>query len=287
MNSEELKKAIAKEFAKGECIVAFLDILGFEEAVRKYVKSERPQDKEILENMNDALIDALKNVKEGENKDINLVKYKLFSDCVCFSIPPYHGKKSEATMLCLLISRVVNYTFHLIRRNIYTRGAVSVGFHYEDENIIFSEGLIKSHYLENEKAIYPRTILDEEVVQRIKRLWIDQKETILELGIEKKIITDEEGVTFINPFNLMQSMDKDTLENLKKPSESQKDFEARLQKIDNNFNKTVLRNVEDLIEEYKENEDVLCKYQWLKELIKWNMDPESSKIKFEYILKSE
>lgn len=284
MNSAELKKVIAKEFDKGDCIVAFLDILGFQEYVKRYFNSDDPEDKKILENINDGLIDGLKNVKESENQEINLVKYKLFSDCVCFSIPTYQGKVGEVAMLSEMVNRVVNYSFHLIRRNIYPRGGIAVGPHYQDENIIFSDGLNKAHYLEDKIAIYPRTILDEELVQRFNRLWIEQKDKILEFGTEKRIVTYKDGITFINPFNLMQSMGKYELKNQKKPSESQKDFEARLLGIDNDFNKKVLANVENLIEEYKDKEDVLCKYLWLKDLIKWNMDPKSSN-EFEYLLK--
>ena len=57
-----------------------------------------------------------------------------------------------------------NYFYHFIKYDLYLRGGVSIGFHYEDDNIIFSDGLIKAYYLESKKSIYPRIILDEDLI---------------------------------------------------------------------------------------------------------------------------
>jgi hypothetical protein len=326
MDSEMLKICIDDEFANGECIVAFLDILGFKEHVKKYVSPEYPQDKEILEKIKSALDDAFKIITQSEYR--NLLRIKVFSDCTCASMPGLLCTPTEASMLCSLITWVAGYNFQLIRRSIYPRGGISAGFHYEDENMIFSDGLIKAHELENEIAIYPRTILDKELVQRLKWLWMDQRETIELFGTNKKIIVDEEETAFINPFNLIQSTDKGTYEDLKKQFNNEKDFRAHVLSIDHDYNMKVLKNLEDEIkkrkeilenlrekfdnkkaceeyllksgyklnnevlgedkekvEEYKINERILDKYLWLKDLLKWNMDPKSSERNFEYLLK--
>jgi len=137
------------------------------------------------------------------------------------------------------------------------------------------------------KQFILETILDEELVQRFEWLWINEKDTILMFGTEKLLITDELGITFINPFNLMQSMGKATLEDMRKQFNHEKDFEVFLLEKDNDFNTKILGNVEDKIVEYKGNRHVLRKYLWLKELLKWNMDPESSRIRFEHLLRPE
>ncbi|WP_424353790.1 hypothetical protein [Methanobacterium sp. MBAC-LM] len=281
MYSEGTKRYVASEFAKGDCIVAFLDILGFEELVQTSVYSKDPlAKKRMIETIKSALKDALKNIETGENKDLNLIKYKVFSDCTCLATPSFHNRDNEASNLCTLITMIKGYTFNLIRRNIYIRGGISRGYHYEDNYMIFSDGLVKAHNLENKEALYPRTILDEDLVQRFKRLWINQKDAILEFNVQTRLITDEEGITFVSPFNLMQSMDKQTLVDTSAPR-SKKD----LIKIDNNFNREILKDVEEKIIKYKDNERVLPKYEWLKEFINWNIKPKSSKYKFEYLLK--
>jgi len=281
VHSEGLKQHIANEFAKKDCIVAFLDILGFKELVQNSVHSKDPTDTEIIiGNIQSALKDALKNIETGENKDLNLIKYKVFSDCTCLSTPTFHGKDNEASNLCTFITMIKGYTFNLIRKNIYLRGGISAGYHYEDNYMIFSDGLIKAHHLEKKEALYPRTILDEDLVQRFKRLWVDQKDIILDFNVQTRLITDEKGITFINPFNLMQSMDKQTLKDINAQHSKKK-----LKKIDNKFNRERLEDIEGKIIKYKDNKCVLPKYEWLKEFINWNIKPKSSKYKFEYLLK--
>ncbi len=224
MNQEKLKEVIDNEFSKGDCIVAFLDILGFKNLVRKYVNSDRPEDKKIKEDIKSAIDDSFKNLRHGDNSNLKLIRYKIFSDCTCLSAPAYHNKEMESTILCLLMTIIVSYNFHLIRRNIYPRGGVSTGYHYEDKNMIFSEGLINAYDLEK-TANYPRTILDKELVQRFKKLWKVQKNTIKDFGTQKKLIMDKKGITFINPFNLVQSMNKFELENIRRQFSTRIEFE--------------------------------------------------------------
>ena len=284
MDSEKLSDEELIEYSNnvvdtGTRIVAFLDILGFEEHVTKYVNGE---DKKIIEKLKSALNNALKNMD-----DFKLIggKYKIFSDCTSLSIPDYLGIKNEATVLCSFMTLIKGYTLQLINENIYLRGGISVGFHYEDEMMIFSEGLIKSYHLENEEAVYPRTILDEELIERFEWLWIYKKDTILSFGIEKLLIKDELGITFVNPFNIMQSMGKGYLNVLKQQFENEDDFKSYLEETNNEVNMKLLENIEKKIVEYEMNKRVLRKYLWLKELLKWNIDPKSSRIRFEYLLK--
>lgn len=283
IDPEELKRYIDYEFANGDCIVAFLDILGFKEHVRKYVNPKHPQDKEILEKIKSALNDSFNIIRQSEYRD--LLRIKVFSDCTCASMPAMLCTPTEASMLCSLITWAGGYNFQLFRRNIYPRGGISAGFHYEDENMIFSDGLIKAYELENKRAIYPRTILDEELVQRLKWLWMDQRDTIELFGTNKKIIVDEEGIALINPFNLIQSTDKGNFEEIKKQFNNKNDFKAYLLSIDNKYNNEILKNLEDKIEQYKDDNHKQIKYLWLKDLLNWNMDPKSSEHKFEYLLK--
>lgn len=289
MYSQELKSHITKEFDKEKGIVAYLDILGFEGHVKRYINPKHPQDKDIINNITSAMDTALKHVRQNENKALNLVRYKIFSDCTSLSVADFQGTEGEATMLCLLTTIVKSYNFHLIDKNIYLRGGIAVGFHHEDDNMIFSQALIKAYYLEKKKATHPRVILDEELVKRFERLWIDEKQTLLAFGLEKLFITDEEGVTFINPFNPSQTLLKDSLVDLKKQMQfkTKKKFQNYLDHLDETFNNKVLRNVDDNIEKFKDDESASSKYLWLKDLIDWNMNVKTSKKKFEYLLKSE
>ena len=60
MWSKELKEAIDKGFEDNYCFVAFVDILGFREHVKKFINPKQEADEQILENIKSALEDALK-----------------------------------------------------------------------------------------------------------------------------------------------------------------------------------------------------------------------------------
>ncbi|MDY9924333.1 hypothetical protein [Methanobacterium sp.] len=280
---EELKKFIEKEFEKEKCLVAFLDILGFTDIVKKYVNPTNPNDKKSLEDIKSALDKSLIALRDSPYSKYNIVKYKVFSDCTSFSVVEAHGSPLESSMFCLLMTLVKNYNIQLMTCNIYPRGGISAGVHYEDKNMIFSESLIKAYTLESKKALYPRTILDDNLVKRFKKLWKHQKGTISSHGTHKLIIVDEKGTAFVNPFNPIYSTDKDHLESIRKSCKNVNEFNTNMKKINNTFNFSILNKVKINIEDYQDNEEILPKYEWLKELINWNIDPKCSN-KFKYLL---
>ena len=284
MDPKGLKEYIDIQFEKEDCFVAFLDILGYKNLVEKCLNPTCDQDKKIKGNIRSALKSSLKTIESSGNPFFKPMRYKNFSDCTCYSTPTMYDTPHEATMLCNLILVVNNFTVGLMKVNIYHRGGISFGYHSQDEFMIFSEALIKAHKLEDEIAKFPRTILDEKLVQRFIKLWKRQKKTILDLGIEKKLIVDKEGIVFINPFNIAKSMDKANLEYIRSQCVSEKEYKECLYEIDNQYHIEIRDNLEKMIEEYKDDERVLPKYLWLRELLLWNMNPESSD-KFEYFLK--
>lgn len=272
-------------------IVAFLDILGYKNHVKNYLNPTKYGDKKILKNIKFAYEEAL-NSEYGkilEYAGLN-IQYKQFSDCTCLSIPDFRSNPNIETIIhCSLIYLLREFYFTMLRFDLYIRGGISVGFHYEDDNMIFSEGLIKSYELES-KAVYPRIILDDELINRFKKFWIKNKDTVSLFGVDKLLISDWDGSVFINPFNLSQALENMVLTgHTKKPSfyDENKDVKTNLVEIDYKAQMRVLNDLNTKIEELKDKNDdnVLKKYIWLKELVKWNINPESAKIKFEYLLK--
>ena len=273
-------------------IVAFLDILGFKNHVKNYLNPNYKSDKEILNNIKSAYENALNSLYASifEYTGLN-IKYKQFSDCTCLSIPNFRGNsRVAAIILCSFIYVLREFYFDMFSFDLYIRGGLSFGFHYEDDNMIFSEGLIKAHELES-KAIYPRIILDNDITERFKKCWIHHKDTISLLGCDKILILDEDGTVFINPFNLSHALTNMILEgHTKKPSmyDENKDLKTNITQIDYNTQIRILKNLESNIQKLKSdksNVNILKKYIWLKELVKWNIEPKSSRIKFEYLLK--
>ncbi len=270
VDTEELQKAVDFERKNGECIVAYLDILGFKDIVNKYLNPKTVADKQSLGIIISAMEEAKRLISQDEQYR-KIIKIKQFSDCVCLSIPNFKGSYPEPALVGSFMVIVKAYYFHFIRRNLYLRGGVAVGFHYDENDIIFSEGLIKAYNLESKKSIYPRIILDEELIKTLKRLWKYQKDVISDFGIEKLILVDWEGTSFINPFNLTQSMGKVmSEENLENPPVFGNNT------LDMIFHNQIMENLENNINKYKFNDNqILTKYLWLKELLMWNIDPKT------------
>jgi len=161
---------------------------------------------------------------------------------------------------------------------------MSFGFHREEEDIIFSEGLIKAYKLEK-KEVYPRIVIDEELVKRLKRLWKDDKKVLSDFSIDKKIIVDKDGTTFINPFNVMKSLGRMTLEVQRKKFESNRDYKKYVQELNQSYNREIQNILKNKIVEYQTDDHILQKYKWLNKLLTWNRNPKRSKMKFKFLLK--
>ena len=54
-------------------------------------------------------------------------------------------------MVALMILR--DFQLELLESDVYIRGGLSLGFHFENQNMIFSQGLINSYDLESKKSI--------------------------------------------------------------------------------------------------------------------------------------
>ena len=128
-----------------ERLVAFVDILGF----RRYVFEVKDKAKETIRLIDEVLSHSVSIVKDLNVN--NLFSFKLFSDCICMST------NLDNTHEMLYELAFMQGWFAI--NGIFVRGALSCGLHYENENMIFSEGLIRAY--EHEKnAIYPRITID-------------------------------------------------------------------------------------------------------------------------------
>jgi len=275
MINQEIQTAINDELGT-ETLVAYLDILGFKEHVKKFVNSSDKKDKEILQIIKNAMADATKNYNIEEFKDVELIKVKQFSDCTCFVTPSFYGSNSEGILLGMFLTRIKGFNFQFIDKNLYLRGGISSGCHYQNENIIFSDGLIKAYDLEVKKAIYPRIVLDKSLTDRLIRLWKNQKDKLIDFGINKLLLVDYEGTVFLNPFNPFETMGNNIPENLK---------DKNVSELIDYFHNKMKVNIQNNIKIHENNERVQRKFLWLNELLKWNLNPNNSKIKFEYLLK--
>jgi hypothetical protein len=155
-----------------EKIVAFIDILGFENIVRRLAS-----DPDLF----CALKSALKRIKdvEHEGRKHNL-EVSVFSDSIVVT--------AHKTEFLGLMNTVVWLQRELLQAGIFIRGGMAVGPVYHENGILFGEGMLSAYRLESKAAIYPRIVFSNQLAE------IDPNVT--------SFVTeaDSDSVRFINPF---------------------------------------------------------------------------------------
>ena len=133
-------------------LVAFVDILGFRNHV--FEGRDKAEDKISLI---DGILSHTLNVIKEQNAE-NVFSFKLFSDCICLSV--------ELVKTYEMLYELAFMQAWFSINGIFLRGALSHGLHYENERMIFSEGLIRAYEFEK-NAIYPRITIDPVVFNSI------------------------------------------------------------------------------------------------------------------------
>lgn len=91
-----------------------------------------------------------------------------------------------------MLSELSFLQWHLATTCVFIRGGLSLGPHYENERIIFSEGLIRAYELQALDP-YPRVLIDPSLVQRAKRRPLRGDEDLL-----AHIIKAQDGIFFVD-----------------------------------------------------------------------------------------
>ena len=134
--------------------VAFLDILGFSAIIDSACDSGTALD--IIHRLSDALQDAKHRVESGWSWEKDKLAVRMFSDCVCVSVPAQIENFDAFFQLLALVQS------NFVRRRICLRGGVAIGRHFANEYLIFSEGLVAAHKVESSVAEFPRIVVPGE-----------------------------------------------------------------------------------------------------------------------------
>lgn len=130
-----------------EKIILFMDILAFKYMVKRYHPNE----------IKDFLEFIYKFLKEHP-----LPNYKMshFSDSLIlsFELPPDENMTYFFSILQLLMVSLLQGS------NILLQGGMCKGYIYHTNEFVFGPGVNKAYKIESEKAIFPRIIVDESIV---------------------------------------------------------------------------------------------------------------------------
>lgn len=154
-NYENWNKILADFSSKGykKSIMGIVDILGF----KNFVQKEK-------ENSVKTVIEAIRDsIMLNKMAISTTVKYAILSDTIIV-----YSENVDSDNVFYVIHALGNLQLELLRHRFLCRGALVTAENYINNDIIVSEALIKAHLIEEKIAIYPRIIIDEEVMKIIK-----------------------------------------------------------------------------------------------------------------------
>jgi hypothetical protein len=169
-----------------EHVVAFIDILGFKNLIRRMA---------VEPSTYNAVFGVLTRVS-GEQElhrkaalaragDATLIPSQ-FSDSIVISCPVEKATEGEAVTMVLRQAAYIAGEFLLF--GILTRGGVARGWTYHKGSVLFGEGVLAAYELESAKARMPRVLLAEDVALSLT----DRQKDF--------VVCDTDGFWFVDPF---------------------------------------------------------------------------------------
>lgn len=149
-------------------IIAYIDFLG-----TKSILKSNSQNRAIASYrfIYSAIVDTLDKMNEENISGKEKIKYKIFSDNVIFAI-----EYTETTFIqnaITLLSFVSVFQYLVVSEwGLLLRGGVCIGDLYIDDNFVLGSGLITAYEIENKLSIYPRIVVDNDIIKRFNRLTV-------------------------------------------------------------------------------------------------------------------
>lgn len=256
------------------CYVAFIDILGFKEM------SEKNFDKVILalRKFKSFAIEYYNNVN-GKMFEIDAADHKINEDLMpkvtMFSDSIVISAKERYNLLSDFICGLESLQFDLLSNGILIRGGVDVGYIYQDEFLVFGDGLISAYTLESTTAIYPRIVIGKNAKAKSFQRYDDEFNQEIENSVMYHYTEAEKEQIYSNyySFNALGNIIKedrvDYIDYLYAA------FDAHFPTSENvfaNIRKVIL---DGLMHDVKSVQD---KYDWLKDYYNFAIDRSSKEI---------
>lgn len=140
-------------------IVAFIDILGSSKAIAVDSQSS-------LKIIHSAYEGALKGFNSlFDNKKIKPT-VKIFSDNIVVAVPCPKGFEKPCFLAVTMMSGIIQVEF--LKKKYLTRGGITIGDYFCDDVMMWGNALVKAHHLESQVAVYPRVIIDPDLIGELK-----------------------------------------------------------------------------------------------------------------------
>ena len=141
-------------------MVCAIDILGFSQMISDSCRDGYGD--QLLKDINYLINKNKQCVVPNKYSQGNI---KIYTDNMIIGYPIKDDGEAE---LNEILDNVSEYQFNLSLEGLFVRGGVSVGDFYINEDIVFGPALLDAHNTESKLACYPRIILDDKTVKRLK-----------------------------------------------------------------------------------------------------------------------
>lgn len=148
------------------CIVAFLDILGFKGIIKNVVFDDVMMIFKRIISENDAKEALKRSCTEKDdslclyNKALEKTDIRVMSDSIVVAAP---SEYKESLAVVIDICNAIQEELYELDMPIFLRGAISEGEIYIDGKLIFGKGLVDAYLAQEYYAIYPRIIVSSQI----------------------------------------------------------------------------------------------------------------------------
>ena len=170
-----------------DCIVAFIDVLGSSDMIMKNAQESL----EIVHSAYSESVDLFKKIFGDNGK---LPSIKIFSDNIVVAVPRKNNSIQTAFTAVAIMSAIIQVQF--LKYSLLTRGAICSGSYFADDMMVWGTALVNAYKMENSVAIYPRVIIDPELVGELGLTNSDSS-----LRVKEWVIQDEDRLFMLNCFH--------------------------------------------------------------------------------------
>lgn len=223
-------------------VVTFIDVLGFSQLGMKAFNDGMGD--EFLEQIHA----SLKNARSTITEQFPLAKVKVFTDNVVIGWPIHESGDGEGELGTTFLN-LAEYQFSLALDGFFTRGGVSVGPHFMDEETVLGPELITAYNLESQVAVYPRIILSGKSIEKVHtyRTYYPSK---YDNPFYFELLEDMDGEWFINYlYVLFEWYEEEAING---------DFTPFFPHLEAHRNR-----IERALHDYANNYKLLKKYAWI------------------------
>lgn len=140
-------------------IVAFIDIMGFKQIIASTIDEKGNERVEKTHHVK-YLLELVSNVFE-EHPDLETTKIATqFSDSIVISF-----KYTEPSQVYHTLVDVLHLHLELVNLKETVRGAICFGKLHHTEKLVFGPGIVKAYEFETTSALFPRIIIEPEVIR--------------------------------------------------------------------------------------------------------------------------